>query len=543
MGDLIEKHIRGLRRPGISLGRNHEPWIFADIDSFVNLTRGNDCIKMVFIAPYTVVDDGDDELLDKLGQGVGNLTALENIFCSLEPPSAATSREVLARLLRHVRHNIKLHINLCRGEAFAEEVEAFASAIRGHRTITGIHIAGSDVFSVRFFGTVVAALSTLPALGSITLCQHSDGDDELDPEHLTELLRAPQLRSVTISNFDFTNLALCQATADTLRSGTAITCLDFCNCSFVEGGDAVIVSALAENTTLTSMKFCDAFGPLVNEVRYSRMGESLLSNSTLQELSITSGPTLSPLFRALQVNTGLKTLKIEGPGFVMDYNLYEAMMVGLGQNSSLVKLQLVKIGSHDMDVSLWRKGLSALRKNTALQSLEISFASEVKKSFISALRMEMVAMLEENKSLESISMFVDRGTAPTVEEYCALLTALQKNTKLKTIHLVQTSACRKLALTNEASKELASILKKNYKLESLPDFAATNQLGDLGVILRLNGAGRRYLIQDKSSVSKGLEVLSAVNDDINCVFFLLQENSSLWKRSATETAVPGDKGS
>jgi hypothetical protein len=553
MGDLIERdgvtdaigeeHIRErLRQAGISVGRNHEPWIFADIDSFVNLTRGNDCIKMVFIAPYTVdvdVDNEDDELLDKLGQGVGNLTALENIFCSLAPPSAATSREVLTRLLSHVRQNIKLHVYLLRGEAFAEEVEAFASAIRGHLMITDIHIVGSDVFSVRFFGTVLAALSTLPALEYVSLYQHSDGDDELDPEHLTELLRAPQLRAVALSDFDSINLALCQATANTLKNGTAITRLVFCDCSFIEGGDAVIVSALAENTTLTSMAFSDHFRPPVdNEVRYSTMGESLLSNSTLQELFITSGPALSPVFRALQVNTCLKTLNIEGPGLVMDDNLQAAMMVGLGQNSSLVKLQLVKIGSRDMDISLWRKGISVLRENTALQSLEISFASEVQKSFVSALRMEVVAMLEENKSIESISMVVDRDIFPTVEEYCALFTALQQNTKLKTIRLVDSSVCRKLALTNDACKQMASILKKNYKLESLPDFAANDQLEDLGVILRLNGAGRRYLIQDKGSVSKGVEVLCAVSNDLNCVFFHLLENPSLCKRWATETVVP-----
>jgi hypothetical protein len=559
MGDLIERdsvadalgeeQIRErLRRTGISVGRNHEPWIFADIDSFVNLTRGNDCIKMVFIAPYTVadVDNDDDKLLDKLGQGVGNLTALENIFCSLAPPSTPTSREVLTRLLNHLRQNIKLHINLRRGEAFAEEVEAFASAIRGHRMITDIHITGSDVFSVRFFGTVLAALSTLPALGSVSLCQHSDGDDELDPEHLTKLLRAPQVCSaVAFSEFDFANLALCQTIAITLRNGTAITRLDFCGCSFVEGGDTLIVGALANNTTLTSMTFIDHFHPPTNnEVRYSIMGESLLSNSTLQELSITSdGAALSPVLRALEVNAGLKTLNIDGPGLVMDDNLYAAMMVGLGQNSSLVKLQLVNVGSRDMDISLWCKGLSVLRKNTALQSLEISFASEVQKSFVSALRMEVVAILEENRSLESISMFVDRGIAPTVEEYCELLTALNQNTTLKTIRLLDASACRKLVLTNGACKQLASILKKNYKLETLPDFAANDQFGDLGVILRLNGAGRRYLIQDKGSLSKGVEVLCAVNDDLNCVFFHLLENPSLCKRWAAETAVPGDKGS
>jgi hypothetical protein len=35
-------------------------------------------------------------------------------------------------------------------------------------------------------------------------------------------------------------------------------------------------------------------------------------------------------------------------------------------------------------------------------------------------------------------------------------------------------------------------------------------------ILRLNEVGRRYLVLDESSISKGVEVLSRVNDDINC---------------------------
>jgi hypothetical protein len=297
---------------------------------------------------------------------------------------------------------------------------------------------------------------------------------------------------------------------------------------------------------LTSMTFCDHFHPPANnEFRYSTMGESLLSNSTLQELSIITSDSsaLSPVFRALQVNQGLKTLKIDGPGLVMDDNLYEAMMLGLGQNSSLVTLQLLKIGSRDMDISLWSNFLSVLRKNTALQSLEILFASEVQKSFVSALRMEVGAMLEENKSLESISMIVDRGIVPTVEEYCALLNALQQNTKLKTVSLAHNTAGRRLVLTYDACNQLASILTKNFKLESLPDFFLNDQFGDLGIILRLNGAGRRYLIQDKGSVAKGVEVLCAVNDDLNCVFFHLLENPSLCKRWAAETVVLGDKAS
>jgi hypothetical protein len=48
-------------------------------------------------------------------------------------------------------------------------------------------------------------------------------------------------------------------------------------------------------------------------------------------------------------------------------------------------------------------------------------------------------------------------------------------------------------------------------------------------------AERRYLIKDGSSISKGVKVLSAVNDDINCVFMHLLENPGLCNRRAVET--------
>jgi hypothetical protein len=67
-------------------------------------------------------------------------------------------------------------------------------------------------------------------------------------------------------------------------------------------------------------------------------------------------------------------------------------------------------------------------------------------------------MLEENKSLESISIFVDRGTIP-VEEECALLTALQQNTKLKTTVLWTIFGLPKATLTSRMQTPVL-ILKK-----------------------------------------------------------------------------------
>jgi hypothetical protein len=77
---------------------------------------------------------------------------------------------------------------------------------------------------------------------------------------------------------------------------------------------------------------------------------------------------------------------------------------------------------------------------------------------------------------------------------------------------------------------MATLLKKNYALESLPYI----QGGDMDAILRLNKAGRRYLIEDGSSISKGVEVLSAVSSETDCVFLHLLENPTLCDRSAVE---------
>jgi hypothetical protein len=57
----------------------------------------------------------------------------------------------------------------------------------------------------------------------------------------------------------------------------------------------------------------------------------------------------------------------------------------------------------------------------------------------------------------------------------------------------------------------------------VPDIPCADD-GTVKAILRLNAAGRRYLIKDGSSISKGVDVLSAVSDEIDCVFLHLLEN-------------------
>jgi hypothetical protein len=69
----------------------------------------------------------------------------------------------------------------------------------------------------------------------------------------------------------------------------------------------------------------------------------------------------------------------------------------------------------------------------------------------------------------------------------------------------------------------------------VPDICCPADDQAVKAIFRLNSVGRRYLIEDGSSISKGVDVLSAVSDDINCVFLHLLENPSLCDRRATDS--------
>jgi hypothetical protein len=153
------------------------------------------------------------------------------------------------------------------------------------------------------------------------------------------------------------------------------------------------------------------------------------------------------------------------------------------------------------------------------------------------------AMLEDSTSLKSLSIqSVNSRFEVKAEEYVALIAALQYNRTLKTLRL-RNHPTTTNQLTANKEKHVASLLKRNYALESLPNIDLENRAGDVGAILRLNAAGRRYLVQDGSSISKGVKVLSRVNNYINCVFLHLLENPRLCDRTAVEVREADENNS
>jgi hypothetical protein len=528
----------------LDLDEDSIPWILNHSDCFDSQCLVNKSVKEVKLFPYAF--DGQDEyVLEKLGRGVGNLQALKKIIV-LKKNQPFHDWKLMALILRHVRQNITIHFSnfhrFSAKESFTdhdymhpwaiEEVQTFARTIRGHLNITSFEDCGNE-----FSPELYSALTTLPALESISLGSLGDGSTLAKHESITELLRVPSLRSVRFHRFSFTP-ARCQAVANALTKATAITKLDFSECSFpVEGSATILANSLKLNTSVRSIKVeapCD-------EVIHNVLATALPSNSALQELSFLSlfGPidddaVWSPIFSALGKNTALKSLQVDVSG--MDESLCIAIKDGLGMNTRLESLKFKSVYLTDENSGLWCRALSFLGTNKVLKSLTVDVPSLSPESCVSSLRKHIAAMLQENVALERLSIPCVNETK--AEEYVALVTALRQNTTLKTLKLHHCYYPH--PLTDDEVKRIALLIKKNYTFQSLPGFDLEHRAGDFGAILRLNEAGRQYLIADGSSISRGVEVLSAVSDDVNCLFLHLLENPFLCDRSAVATTNESD---
>jgi hypothetical protein len=389
---------------------------------------------------------------------------------------------------------------------------------------------------------MLSNVATLPSLERTTLSlREPETEDQrflLNLEPFKELLRSPAPRVVKFYGFYFTN-ELCHATAIALEEGSSITYITFGNqCTFPEGGKALIASALKTNVTVTDVQFlCDC-----DESVCDTLAAVLLCNSTLQNLTLrlpeesAGGRWLSSIFLSLGTNAALKNLSVSTFDKWGD-ELCAAIRSGLVKNSTLEELSLYGVLPSDDDGAVSaRNSLCFLRTNSTLKYLVVHFAyfaQTQRKSYVSAFRLEAVNMLK-NTFLSSLTIY--SGIDIEGEELLALLSALQLNTTLKALDF-QSSCFANIHFTADEVNQLVSVLMKNYRLERLVPYVPCADDGRFKAILNMNRAGRRYLIKDGSSISKGVDVLSAVSDEIDCVFLHLLENPSLCDRRASDTTT------
>jgi hypothetical protein len=131
---------------------------------------------------------------------------------------------------------------------------------------------------------------------------------------------------------------------------------------------------------------------------------------------------------------------------MIDESLCTAIQNGLGTNATLehLKFKRVHLFNDTADLrcrDLRHRAFSFLRTNKASKSLAVHvrnsvWAEDDDASCISAVRIDIAAMLQENASLESLSLLCEECRIEG-EVYFVLITALQVNTTLKTLSLYQ----------------------------------------------------------------------------------------------------------
>jgi hypothetical protein len=181
--------------------------------------------------------------------------------------------------------------------------------------------------------------------------------------------------------------------------GTAITKLEFMDCSFIAVECDVIIMAngLSRNTSVISI-----ISHQCNNTRalFDILAAALPSNSTLRYLELgqqddDDPDCLAPVFSALGQNTGLKSLKIDVHGSTEE-SMCTAINDGLRMNETLDSLELSGFNVTDDNADSWWTALSFLRTNKTLKSLMATLDGGETESCLSAFRIDIAVMLEDN---------------------------------------------------------------------------------------------------------------------------------------------------
>jgi hypothetical protein len=190
--------------------------ICANAPSFVELSQGNDTVREVVL--YLHRDyHRRYKTLRVLGKGFCNLEALQvltiqQVYTGFieeddeEDVAISLYWQALTGSLGRLRHKIELRLERCDwGEA---DFTHYAMAIQGLSTIRAFHSCGHTRFESA--DTLMSALASLPSLENVTLGSFGGYYEEECPPHcafreLTNLLKAPSLRSIEFTSTNFTS--------------------------------------------------------------------------------------------------------------------------------------------------------------------------------------------------------------------------------------------------------------------------------------------------------------------------------------------------
>jgi hypothetical protein len=532
------------RKQVFLLKEQHLCSVFYNIDAFREASQYNTAVEEVHLRTQLEEEDEEDdidddryyELWDDMGRALGNL---QNLGMLSFKSFGDMDFRALACILRHTKHVSRIHISCPFRQNGRRAPEHIGDAIRWHPSLGEFKL--NDISSGNY-DNLLSALATVPNLKSVDLRLASRPIAALlarlpqarfNADSLSQLMLSPSLRNVAFNGFSFGD-AHQQGFLDALSTESTVTDLSFSACQLSPPCIASIGDALKMNSTLSRLRV-DAHS--FDKACCNAIADALLVNKTLAKLHLSGrmvegdSSYIEVVLSALQSNTKLSDLTVALWGTTYwNETLSDVLRKSLEINSALKRLHLFGFLT---DVTCLRL-IPFLVMNKALVELKMSGGRE---QLTAAVCLEVASFLEGNESLTAL----DISTGPMSHPDRLATIAKLKNTTLLYLRLGWRDRNR---VSAEETKALTAEIKGNYRIEELDVCGQNLWKGELGVVLRLNQAGRRCLIQDASLVN-GVEVLNKVKDDLDCLFYHLLENPTLCYgvRRETSDAKSSDRGS
>ena len=482
------------------------PMATATFDEFSNAMQSNRSITALRV-DLSKEETFKSELMPLLQvfARLGNLDEVTFISRTIEP--AAKFFEIPKKLKI-------IELNLLQNSWTPHQQALLADAVKDFKDLKVLILAELSGLAL---DSVLPHLAAAPKLRSVCLSGYHlelDNGPEISPEALLSLLLLPRLTNCCLQNIAF-NAKHCRAVAEALGSKfCALMWLRLDNLGQLPHDAAAIAQALALNTRLTRLvASANVFG---DPACYPTLARALERNKTLLELEIdqcflpmNECMVLAPILSALQVNETLKMLSLANNN--CNDILIDPLCAMLQANSTLEVLDLR--GNFLSNTGTTQLG-SALSANQGIKKLVLGEARLLGDQGC----LDLTMALNTNDHVEQLEVFsvdnlTDKGRV-------AMLEALHGNTTLKFLDVASQFG---LEYHSEPLK-MCSAASQNFGLVDVRTDLDTESQKKLDVFMRLNRHGRKCLIEERVSKLEVVEVLAAVNDDLNCTYQFLVDS-------------------
>ncbi|CAB9511591.1 NACHT domain [Seminavis robusta] len=537
---------------------NLQPFVAAMIqdpreaEAFAAATQGNTSVKRLDVqCVFHLLGPGDpDEELDRrwriIGQAIGNLQGLQTLKVEGHRPDVKALREIFEGAKQVEK--VVFSMDLLDGYNWT-----ILDALEGHPDLKEIEVCSAvDPGPME---TLCEVLTTVPNLNCIRLLNCLDHPSRVLPHTFFALL-GRGVREMALQRCAF-SVEQCQMLASYLSNAEdecAIETLDFQYSRFEAGG--LIAAALGRNQHVRKLVLSDDG---LDEETCARLAESLLVNTTITSLHIETedfdlAPEvidddgtpedddnggfdtawLKPIFAALKSNLTLETLSV---GQLCDWDdetgdEFRALLESPTTGIQSLLLHSSYYDDVDERSKSWLRIAPALRVNRSLKSLRL--LSDVGQ----AGAVQTARALSGNSTLQTLEVWTcDKESCCNEhnhnhEDDCVIAQSIEElggNTTLQALCIDTCPTQHSKGISEEGCRRLSAALKTNMGIEDLG--VALDRVAffkpTIESIARLNAVGRKYLKAHAFDQAKGVQVLSKVNDSLDCIFLHLQENPSL----------------